>query len=686
MATKLTTPVVTEPLETAYFRYLMDEPEDLLDTNHVCWMNPELPVMIDVETHRKDYNGLRTVQMYQKGWPAAVIFDTNHTDPKDIYALLENQHVVSHMATMEISCFQNALKPADMPWSQYKPVNPFKRFSDTFLLARRALYNKIDGFSLDIVAKFIHGRDFYAEYAESLGWVVPKQYKKYMQKSFLDTPKSNKQSLPLHFEQLLYASLDVLVMPDIYEALKKEENHFIIQLDYAFINRCVEYQHHGLPLDLKILEEQKTGVAQLMKDALDTLPAGLNPRSYVQVRKLLNSVESDDTYLARVVDGSDMVVAPLNTSGAGVDGMMESVDLYYDDPEHAAYRKACAEALRSYRSAVKRQEYLTAYEKQHDKFGVVRGYVSPRTISGRIASDEVNMTNIPRSLKYLFGYPEEGTEWLIYADFSQLELRMLAAVLNEHVMIRKFMEDEDLHVFAATNIYEKTADLIEKHERFIGKFFNFSGAYGAGVARLCTMLLKNAGIFMEEEDMRPLHRKWKSTFPAMAAWHASNGRSKTNEDVTLSGRWYKAKLYTDLNAIKMQGSAAEVFKLASIYMARNRNSIRTGAAVHDSFVHVRAGFTEAQTDAFVTVWSMVVAWFEVIQNAEYPYLKMPTSAYVGKNWGYIDNDGKYAYAYEVDGNYLQYKAVRDAVCDGKLLTLSQEYIKHVESLVYEDWR
>jgi len=647
---KLTTQPVTGPLNHVYFRYMMDTPETLKEQ-----LDPTKPLMLDVETHRKDYSGVRTVQLYQEDWPQVLIFDTNITPVKDIYEVIKDMHIVSHLSTMELSCFQNELKPDNVSWKDYSPHNPFKYFSDTFLLARQELYDQTDSFSLDKVAAIVHNKDYYKDYAAMLGLSSKdiEGYKKYMQKSFLDTPKSDKKNQPLVEEQLVYAAIDVLVMPLIYNKFKHREKDFIIVLDYKFIDHCTRYQFVGLPLDVQKWREQMEEQNKIIAESQDFLPDGFNPRSYKQVRALLNSTASDDTFLAQVMDGSDICA----------DG--SPADAYYaDDPDYGEYRKEVAKHIRAYRSAVKRQEYLKAYYEQYEKYGRVKGFISPRTISGRIASDEINMTNIPRSLKGLFGVDKTSSTKLIYADYSQLELRMLAAVLNEHSMIEKFMNDEDLHVFAGSRIYSKKPEDVSYQERFIGKFFNFSASYGAGVARLCSMLIKQAGIYMSEDEMRPLHKKWKALWPQMANWHRQNARSHTNIDTTLSGRKYKAKIYTDLNAIKMQGSAAEVFKLAHLYMARNYPNIPIGAAIHDSFVTV----TDKDYELLMVTkaWCMVVAWFEVIKQAAYPRLSMPTDVFLGHNWGAIDNDDEYDSVYKIAGTYEQYLKAKDIVISGAI--------------------
>jgi len=184
---------------------------------------------------------------------------------------------------------------------------------------------------------------------------------------------------------------------------------------------------------------------------------------------------------------------------------------------------------------------------------------------------------------------------------------------------------------------------------------------------MCAMLMKEAGIYMTVENMRPMLRKWKNGFPALRAWHAYNGRSKTMEDRTLSGRKYKANLYTDLNAIKMQGSSAEVFKLAHLYMHKSMGNIPISNAIHDSFIGSDKTIEAARLTGDVLGKSMVVAWFEIIQNSKVPTLKMPVEVFIGRNWGEIDNEGKYLERLFFEGTYEYYLEIRDDVINGRIL-------------------
>ena len=625
---------LTEPvhswLETDLFRYRMDDPANIEFSNE--------PLMLDIETHGDDYTKVRLVQLYQASWDKAIIMDTNDYPLHYIYDFIKDKHLIIHNATFEIYCFMNDCNLDKIPFSNW---------SDTFLLARRKLYNKIEAFGLDAVAAHVHGTDYYKDYARSIGHTDEddiKAYKKSMQKSFLDSPKSNKRLESLHYEQLHYSALDVLLMPKIYRELKDIEEEFIIQLDYKVIPSLIRWT--GLPIDHVRTEELKVKYQGLVDEATEELPdkpgepgTPLLVNSWVQVRKLFDSAESDDTFLAGIEDQSKR----------------DPDSLEKED------RARWAHYIRQKRSAVKAVTFLNKYQGERFK-----GYASPRTISGRLAQDNNNLMQIARGLKTAFGYedtPENKDKYLIHYDYAALELRMAAARLGETTLENLFREGRDLHTYAASSIYDKVESEVSEHERFVGKTANFGLLYGAGAARFCAMAMKNAGLYIREDEAKGIVRGWKKAYPGVKAWHQLMGRSRNNEDITLNGRFYKAKMYTDLLAIGNQGSAAEVFKLALLYL--ERQSIIPCVGIHDSFILEGVGLDQSRRKGERLYKCALVAWFEGIKSSKIPTLPMPGVVSIGKNWG----DMEYGIKTEEikhEGTYEEYLSFKDDVIAGKL--------------------
>ncbi len=638
MAKKFTfrTATVPGPLETDLFRYRLDNPAEIDFTDE--------PIMLDIETHGDDYTKIRLIQLYQASWEKAIVIDTNDYSADELLKLLIPRHVVIHNATFEIYCFMNDCN---------LDAVPFTKWSDTFLLARRALFNKIQAFGLDSVAAFVHGKDYYKDYARSLGYTEDlndpkkcevKKYKKSMQKSFLDSPKSNKMAEPLHYEQIYYAALDVLLMPKIYREVKSVEDEFIIQLDYKVIPTLVKWR--GLPIDHLRTDElimKYTGIVDESTDELPDKPGEpgtpLLVNSWVQVRKLFGSDASDDTFLASIEDESKRDP---------------------DSPEKED-RARWAYYIRQKRSAIKAVTFANKYIGKR-----FNGYASPRTISGRLAQDNNNLMQIARTLKGAFGFEdieENKGKYLVHYDYAALELRMACARLGETTLENLFRAGRDLHTYAASQIYEKVESEINAHERFVGKTANFGLLYGAGAARFCAMAMKNAGLYITEPEAKIIVRGWKKAYPGIKAWHNLMGRSKNNQDVTLNGRYYTAKMFTDLLAIGNQGSAAEVFKLGLLYL--DRNGIIPCVGIHDSYILECDSLEEARAEGEILYKSALTGWFEGIKASKVPDLPMPGVVSIGRDWGDMEK-GESLETIAYDGTYEEYLSFKDRVIAGEL--------------------
>lgn len=607
------TGTVPGPLETELFRYRLDKPGEI--------KFDKAPLFVDVETHEDNYTGTRTVQLYQASWPKAIIYDTNDHTLDTIYQSIKDQHIVAHYQGMEANIFSN---------DRGSKLFPYVEWDDTFLLGRIALAGKVESFGLGAVSAYCHEYDYYAAYAMELGYKGEDiaDFKKAMQKSFLNSPKSNKKSLPLYEQQLVYAAYDVLVMPLVWEKVKHVRDDFIIQLDKAVIPYIIEYGHRGLPVNKdkwKLAWDKAQG---RIDTSIATLPKGLNVNSYIQVRALLESTESDDTYLAKVIQLGE---------------------------EKAEY----AQAIRDQRKYLKQQNFLIRFDKER-----VTGFHYPATVSGRMACDNDNVLQIPRDLKGVFGFLDEDDSWIVHCDYAALELRMMCAVLGDPVLDRLFREGVDLHKYAASKIYDIPIDEVPKFpHRFVGKTGNFGLGYGAGINRFRDMCVKNAGLWLSEEEAGKIVYGWRDLYPAVKAWHARNNKSKDNMDITLGGRPYKANLYTDLNAVKIQGSSAEVFKLALLYLKKKQAPIMN--AIHDSYLKEATSFEEAKRMGFELYKCMIVAWFEIIAMSEIPDLPMPLTVDIGKNWKDIEADPdeniQAVFHFDYEGTIEDYHKYKDEV-------------------------
>ena len=127
------------------------------------------------------------------------------------------------------------------------------------------------------------------------------------------------------------------------------------------------------------------------------------------------------------------------------------------------------------------------------------------TSTGRISSTDPNLQNIPtrfelgKNLRKVFK-PENGNIF-IDADYSQIELRILADISNDKTMIEAFMNDEDIHLQVASTVLNKPMEEITKEERTHAKAVNFGIVYGIsdfGLSEQLGISRKNAKEYIEQ--------------------------------------------------------------------------------------------------------------------------------------------------------------------------------------------
>jgi len=129
------------------------------------------------------------------------------------------------------------------------------------------------------------------------------------------------------------------------------------------------------------------------------------------------------------------------------------------------------------------------------------------TSTGRLSSSNPNLQNIPirtafsREIRKAF-VPEPG--WLmVAADYSQIELRILAHLTQEPVLIEAYRGNEDVHTVTARLLFEK--EIVTPEERRLGKVINFGVIYGMGAqrfAREARVKAQDAKVFIERFNQR----------------------------------------------------------------------------------------------------------------------------------------------------------------------------------------
>ena len=260
------------------------------------------------------------------------------------------------------------------------------------------------------------------------------------------------------------------------------------------------------------------------------------------------------------------------------------------------------------------------------------------TATGRLSSSDPNLQNIPvrteegKKIRALFE-PGEGFDFLISADYSQIELRLLAEMSGDENLISAFQSGEDIHARTAAEVFgveisEVTADLRRK-----AKAVNFGIVYGIsdfGLSKDLHISVKEAGEYIQLYFER--YPKVKNFLDATV-----NQAKETGFVSTMFGRrrylpQIKSKNFHQRGLAErmamntpIQGSAADIIKLAMIRAEKNLQGLKSRLIiqVHDELL------IETVHSELAQVEKILRDSMENVANLKIPLV---ADVHSGKNW------------------------------------------------------
>lgn len=142
-------------------------------------------------------------------------------------------------------------------------------------------------------------------------------------------------------------------------------------------------------------------------------------------------------------------------------------------------------------------------------------YSQTRAATGRLASSDPNMQNIPvegLGSTVRMAFKPEGDRVFLSADYSQIELRVLAHLSQDEALIKAFNAGHDIHAQTAAGLFEVPLQEVTKHQRGVGKRINFSILYGLtpfGLAKDLVIPQKDAKRYIDAYfEHYPKVRQW----------------------------------------------------------------------------------------------------------------------------------------------------------------------------------
>lgn len=224
-----------------------------------------------------------------------------------------------------------------------------------------------------------------------------------------------------------------------------------------------------------------------------------------------------------------------------------------------------------------------------------------RAATGRLASENPNLQNIPikdeagREIRKAF-IPRDDDHILISADYSQIELRLIAEIAQEEMMLDAFIKGQDIHRATASKVYNVPYDQVTSDQRRNAKTVNFSILYGAGSTNISRQLN------ISRTEAKDLIDQYFNTYKGLKSYMANVvENARTNGYVlTMLGRKRVLRDINSKNALArtnservaintpIQGTAADMIKIAMINihkrLLKEHMNTKMILTVHDELV------------------------------------------------------------------------------------------------------
>jgi DNA polymerase-1 len=441
---------------------------------------------------------------------------------------------------------------------------------------------------------------------------------RYLNEAVDKTERLSNWEFELSESQLQYAARDAAVLiplrEKLIERIKRSSLVQCAQLEFECVMPVVDLELTGFFMEkhrwleqLAIVEERRGELANELQEMLGEGVAQASlfgpPRANINL------------------DSQQQVTEALNRLGIPLPDSTRNWKL-----QPLAVQYPVVAKLLEYRTM---QKALTSYGQNMIEF------INPRTgrlhadfrqigaPTGRFACTNPNIQQVPHAVEYrrcFMGHP--GNRRLVIADYSQIELRILAEFSADEGFIRAFNSGADLHRVTAAQVFNVAPDQVTKEQRDFAKRLNFGVVYGIGAQRFSMM----TGLSVTEAEN--VLRRYFATYTKLDAYlrESANRAVSEKEARTASGRLVKFNYDpSDRQQVSMtqrngknapiQGTSADILKRALRLL---NDELRTTSArivniIHDEIV-VEVDEGEAEQVAETVENAMCAAGQEYLQT------------------------------------------------------------------------
>ena len=240
--------------------------------------------------------------------------------------------------------------------------------------------------------------------------------------------------------------------------------------------------------------------------------------------------------------------------------------------------------------------------------------------TGRFSCSGPNFQQVPRDLDVRRCFIAESGKTLVIADYSQIELRVAAAISTDRKMIEAYRNGEDLHRLTASLVQNISPANVTQEQRNAAKAINFGLIYGMGPKGLMYSAKANYGVEMSLVEAETFKRRYFEAYSGIRAWHRKSGWELkfTNKQRTLCGRrfvWREPPSFTVFVNRQVQGTAADIAKIAlgRLPFALKGTEAKIIAMIHDEII-IEVPEANAHDAAAILQRTMETAGNEVLKT------------------------------------------------------------------------
>tara|TARA_B100000131_G_scaffold292427_1_gene306907 strand:+ start:301 stop:3009 length:2709 start_codon:yes stop_codon:yes gene_type:complete len=384
-----------------------------------------------------------------------------------------------------------------------------------------------------------------------------------------------------------YACEDADIALQLYQRLSQELNdksliELFNKVELPFIKVLIELEINGLFVDIDMLKELSSKISMEIQGILKLVYENVGREFNVNSPKQLAEVLFDEIGLKEVRKRSTAVE------------VLEVLKQYHPLPE----------TILRFRHLNKlKTTYLDGIPKfLNNTTGRVHSSFNQTVAStGRLSSTKPNFQNIPirtdAGKEIRKAFKAQNNNWkLISADYSQIELRIMAHFSKEPALLEAFSNNEDVHKRTAALVYDLPIELVTSEQRRQAKIVNYGIMYGAGPFRMSQEL----GISMK--NAKKIIDNYFNTYKSIKSYIDRNidkakeigyvktyfGRKRSTVNLNSSNaNIVNAEKRAAVN-MPIQGTAAELIKIAMIDISNTINSnnlkSRMVLQVHDELL------------------------------------------------------------------------------------------------------